>query len=222
MANEAKMLGKVRGLVPDEILATNNDEEQVRLSGQGEQLIAWGAAIYQEDSRLGRTYWTNNTTAVAPVIAMPTTAHNVAIQNNEPDGGRSLIIQRVTAHGIAAAAVLYQACIIACLGQTRETILAASALTLKQCNGGGKNDSRVRVIAGGTAMTGMGATNWFCVSNTLTTATASVGGWAIDAYVDGLFIVPPGRFFAVHVLGSAVGLTAMCQIYWTEKQLLLG
>jgi hypothetical protein len=97
-----------------------------------------------------------------------------------------------------------------------------AAMTLKQANGGGKNDSRARVIIGGTAITGTAATNWFCLSNSQVTLTASVIGWQIDAPVNGRFIVPPGRYFAVHVLGSAVGLTATCNIYWTEKQLLLG
>ena len=222
MSNEAKALGKVRGMIPDLLEASNADEQQIPLSGQGESLYGHGAAIYSEDTRNGRTYYTNNSAAVPAVTAMPTTAHNVAIQNNEPDGGRSLIIQKVTAHSAVAGAVLYQACIIAALGQTRETILAMSALTIKQCNGGGKNDSRVRVIAGGTAITGTVAGNWFCLSNSINTYVASVGGWTCEALVDGRLIVPPGRFFAVHVLASAVGLTPLCQIYWTEKQLLLG
>jgi hypothetical protein len=222
MPNSAKALGKVRGLIPDLLEPSNADEQQINLTGQGEAIYVHSASFYGEDVRNGRTYWTNNSAAVAAVIAMPTTAHNVAIQNNEPDGGRSLIIQRVSAHSAVAGAVLYQACIIACLGQTREAILAASALTFKQCNGGGGKDTRVRVIAGGTAITGVAATNWFCLSDNVNTSTASVGGWAIDVNVDGQYIVPPGRFFAVHVLASAIGLTPMCQIYWTEKQLLLG
>jgi len=224
MPNEAVILGKVRGLNPDEILASNNNEEQIKLSGQGDQLFAMGASVYQENVRLGRTYWTNNTTPVAAVIAMPTTAINLAIYNNEPDGGRSYIIQRVAAVAGAAGAVLYQACIIACLGQVREAIPAMAAMTLKQANGGGKNDSRARVTIGGTALpagTGV-ATNWFCLGSSQVTSTVSVPGWQIDAPVNGRFIVSPGRYFAVHVLGSAVGLTATMNIYWTEKQLLLG
>ena len=222
MPNEAMILGKIRGTNQDELLASNADEEQVRLSGQGEQLYAMGASVYQENTRLGRTFWTNNTTPVAAVIAMPTTAVNLAIYNNEPDGGRSYVIQRVSAVAGAAGAVLYQAYIIGCLGQTREAIAAMAAMTLKQANGGGKNDSRARVIIGGTAITGVAATNWFCLSNSQVTLTASVIGWQIDAPINGRFIVSPGRYFAVHVLGSAVGLTATMNIYWTEKMLLLG
>jgi hypothetical protein len=222
MSNSTKALAKIRGIIPDYLASSNDEEVQVPATGQGEVLYSYAASEYQEQARTGRMFWTNNSAAVAAVIAMPTTAHNVAIQNNEPDGGRSLIIQRVSAHSTVAGAVLYQACIIGMLGQTREAILAASALTYKQTNGGGGRDTRVRVIAGGTAITGAAATNWFCLSDNQNTATASVGGWAIDVPVDGRLIVPPGRFFAVHVLASAVGLTPLCQIYWTEKQLLLG
>ena len=222
MSNETKALGKIKGITSDLIAQSEDEVVQLTMTGQAEVIWVQGATLYQEDVRNGRTFWTNNSAAVAAVIAMPTTAHNVAIENNEPDGGRSLIIQRVSAHSAVAGGVLYQACIIAALGQTREAILAASALTYKPCNGGGGKDTRVRVIAGGTALTGLAATNWFCLSDSVNTVTASVGGWAIDVNVDGRFIVPPGRFFAVHVLASAVGLTPMCQIYWTEKQLLLG
>jgi hypothetical protein len=95
-------------------------------------------------------------------------------------------------------------------------------MTIKQLNGGGKNDTRVRVVTAALpAGTGI-ATNWFALETNVNTVVASLGGWAIEAYVDGRIIVMPGRFFGVHVLASAVGLTPMCQIYWTEEMLLNG
>jgi hypothetical protein len=50
-------------------------------------------------------------------------------------------------------------------------------------------------------------------------ATPGDGLWAP---VDGRFIVPPGRYFAMHVLADVVGSTFQGFIGWHEVQLTLG
>ena len=223
MPNEAKLLGKVRGIVQDTLLPTNRDEEQWQLTGQGEELMA-SCGISQEDIRQGRAFFTNNTTAVACVIAIPTTAVNIALYNNEPDGGRSYIIHRVTAQSLAAAAVITHNGIIGLLGQVREAIPTASAMTIKCLNGSGKLDTRARtIVAASTLAAGTGlAANWFPLGYSYNSAVASLGGMGLVCDVAGRYIVPPGRYFGMHVLGSQVGTTWMMNIFWVEKVLLMG
>jgi hypothetical protein len=224
MANDSKFLGKVRGLVQDTLYPTNRTENQIELSGQGEQLIAPASDGYQEDVRNGRAFWVNNTTAVAAVTAIPTTAVNIAIYNNEPDGGRSYIIHWVYAQSLAGPAAIVHAGMIGILGQVREAIPATSAMTIKCANGSGKLDTRARHIVAATALpagTGLAA-NWRPLGNSVATSVISLGGLGMISYPRGCFIVPPGRYFGVHVLGSAVGATFMMGIGWVEKQLLMG
>ena len=224
MPNESKIYGRVRGIVQDILYPTNREEQQVELSGQGEELFAWSADGYQEDVRQGRAFWVNNTTAVALVTAIPTTAVNIAIYNNEPDGGRSYIIHWVYAQSLAGPAALAHAGMIGILGQVREAIVASSAMTIKCANGSGKLDTRARhIVAASTLPAGTGlAANWFPMGNSVNTAVVSLGGLGMSHYPRGRYIVPPGRYFGVHVLGSAVGATFMMGIGWIEKQLLMG
>jgi len=224
MAFDLKILGKVRGVVMD-LLPTNRDNEQVHLSGQGEQLVANSAAMYQEINRQGKMYWTNTIVDVAAVVAIPTTAVLLALYNNENDGGRSLIIDQVWAMFTTdAAAGLKHAGIIGCLGQVREAVPADQALTIKQCNGMGNTDTRVRTIISGTALpatTGLAA-NWFPLGYSVNSAVASLPGYQISVDTFGKYIVPPGRYFALHVLASVNTIEAQVGIMWHEKVLLNG
>lgn len=225
MANESMIFGKVRGIVTDLLFPAAREDEQVQLSGQGEQEFALAAAPYQEDVRQGRSFAVNTTTAVASVTALPTTAVGIALYNNEPDGGRSYVITRVAAQYTANTAVAQvHVGIIGCLGLVREAIPTTSAAIIKQLNGMGKLDTRARTIVGGTtlpATTGIAA-NWFPLGSSISTAVITLPGMNQTIDVDGRIIVPPGRYFAIHTLGSVVTTSAQLHIHWTEKQLLLG
>ncbi len=219
-----KIAGRVRGVFLD-IFPTNREEEQVHLSGQAEQLIAPGAAPYQEIVRHGRSFWTNTTTAVASVTAIPTTAHGLAIFNANDDNGRSLIIDKVWAlFTVNSTAALMHAGIIGVLGTVREAIPTDAALTIKQCNGMGNTDTKVRTILTGTALpagTGLAA-NWFAIGPSVITAVNALPGFQQDVPIDGRIIVPPGRYFALHTLASHTTSSAILGVSWTEKLLLLG
>jgi hypothetical protein len=224
MAFDLKILGKVRGIFMD-LLPTNREDEQLQLSGQGDLLVAHGAAPYQEIVRQGKSFWVNTTVDVAAVTAIPTTAVLMALYNNENDGGRSLIIDQVWAMCTTdAAAGLKHFGIICCLGTVREAVPADAALAIKQCNGMGNTDTRVRTIISGTALpagTGIAA-NWFPVGNSNNSAVASLPGYQLTADVNGRYIVPPGRYFAIHVLGSVNTSEFQTGIMWHEKVLLNG
>ena len=224
MAFDLKILGKVRGIFMD-ILPTNREDEQVQLTGQGDLLVARGAAPYQEIVRQGKAFWVNTLVDNPGVTAIPTTAVLLALYNNENDGGRSLIIDQVWAMCTTdAQAALKHAGIICCLGTVRETVPADQALAIKQCNGMGNTDTRVRTIIAGTALpSGTGiAANWFPVGSSINSAVASLPGYQIMANVDGRYIVPPGRYFAINVLASLNNIEWQTGIVWHEKILLNG
>ena len=226
--SEIAMLGKVRGLNVDQLEETGK-KEQLALSGQGEKLMALGAPNQQEEVRRGRSFWVANAigSPLAAVTAIPTTGYNLAIYNNEPDGGRSYNIDYVWAHFVVIPAALVHAGIIGCLGQVRETAptIAKSVGVIKSRCGMGKLDTLCRAPVASDivlpATTGYAA-NWFPIGDSVNTAVVSLPGLAQYVPVEGRIIVPPGRFFAVHVLASVTTATSILGIGWTEKQLLLG
>ena len=232
MSLKAQILGKVRGIMMD-LLPTGDDEIQPHLSGQGEQLIAFGAAPYQEIVRQGRSFIVNTTTAVASVTSIPTTAYAFAIYNAEADGGRSLIIDQVGALFVASPSIIPHIGIIGCLGLVREALPTCQTTIIpRQLNGMGNSDTKVRVIVAadnpyaggaGTVLSNTGiAGNWFPLGDSVIGAVTSLPGFQKVFNVDGRIIVPPGRLFLLHTLGAKVDVTAQLFVSWHEKVILNG
>jgi hypothetical protein len=181
------------------------------LDQQRKQLVARAPRRTSTSCGSGRAFYTNTTTAVAAVVAVPTTAVMFALYNNEPDGGRSYVIDWVSAQNVVSTAVASQAQLLVNLGQVREAAPTDGARHQEgQRLGGGSNDTRARTILTATALpatTGL-ATNWFPVGgNGVKPGVAATPGYGCGRTVDGRFIVPPGRYFAVHVVANVVGET---------------
>jgi hypothetical protein len=200
------------------------DPRDVTMTQQLELLIAAGAAPYSEIVRTGRAFWTGTTTAVAAVVALPTTAVMLALYNNAADGGRSLIIDWIAASGVAKTAAAGQQQMLGLIGQLRETAPTDAGLSFKKMNGLGgiKVDSMALTIVGGTALpatTGIAA-NWFPIGPSFgSPGAAATPGDGAHQNTDGRIIVAPGRYFAMHVLADVVGSTYQGFIGWHEKQL---
>lgn len=200
------------------------DDEQIVLNEQLEQLVAPAATAYGEIVRLGRAFKAGTTTAVAGVVAIPTTAVGYAIYNNEPDGGRSYVIDRVWAQNVVSTAVATQAQMLALVGQVREAapVDATPANSFIKLNGlgGGNNDSKMRSILTATALpatTGLQGF-WLPVGpNGVKTGVAATPGYGVEAWITGHMICPPGRYFAITVLSSVVGETFQMGIEWHER-----
>jgi hypothetical protein len=206
------------------------DPREVTLTQQLELLTAQGAAPYREITKMGRAFWTGQTAAVASVVAIPTTAANVALYNNAPDGGRSLVIDWIAASCIVSTAVDSRcAQLLALVGQAREAIPTAAALTIKKMNGlaGGLGtlvDSVAIPVTAALPGTPTGiAANWFpwgpSIAKSAAVGTPGQGLWAA---VDGRIIVAPGRYFAINVMSNAVGETFQGYIGWHEMMIDLG
>lgn len=209
---------------------SGGDPRDIVLTQQLELLVAAGATSYQETVRAGRAFWTGNTASVAAVVAVPTTAVMLALFNNDADGGSSLIIDWVAASGVAKTAAAGQQQMLGLIGQVREAAPTAAAITFKKRNGlsGGVNtqvNSKAIPIIGGTALpanTGIAA-NWFPIGPAFgSPGAAATPGHGAYYTLNGDIIVPPGRYFAMHVLADVVGSTYLGFIGWHEKLIALG
>lgn len=197
--------------------------QTLMLNEQGEQLVALGASFGEEITRLGRSYKAGITAAVAAVVAIPTTAHMFAIYNNEPDGGRSYIIDRIWAQNVVSTAVVAQAQLLALIGQVREAAPtdAMPANGLLSLSGMGKKDTNVRAILTATALPATtGLAGYWIPAGMNATKPSAVGtpGYGMEAFINGRFFVAPGRYFALHVLANVVGETFVAGVEWHERK----
>lgn len=224
---EFKVLGRIRKVAEGyDAQGVGSSDDQITLTGQLEQLTAQGPPPYQETTRMGRAFWTGTTTAVAACVTSPTTVQLFSLYNNASDGGESLIIDWVAAENVASTAVASQATILGNIGQVRETAPTNAATTIKRMNGfGSSNDTNVYTILTATALpatTGIAA-NWFPLGpSAVKPGAATTPGYTVYNVIDGRIIVPPGRYFATHVLANVVGETFNVFIGWHEAQLALG
>lgn len=223
---EVKIVARIRKLLEgvDGDVA-GGDPRDITLSPQLEQLVALASAPYRETVRMGRAFFVNTTTAVASIVAIPTTAVTLALYNNEPDAGRSYIIDWVGAINIVAGAATGQSEIIANIGQTRAAVPTDAALAIKKLNGMGPGkDTKAITIVGGTALDAVtgAAANWFPLGSAVGKPGAVAVGPSIWIPVDGRIICPPGRYFAVHTFSDIVTDTFQMFIAWHELQTNLG
>ena len=136
------------------------------------------------------------------------------------------MIDWAAATNVVSTAVASQAQLIGLVGQVREAIPADAGLAITKMNGiGDSADTCMRTLLNGTALpagTGLAA-NWFPLGPSVgKPGAAGTPGYGLWAPVDGRIIVPPGRYFSIHVLANVVGETFLGYIGWHEKKLTLG
>lgn len=218
---KVEVIGRVRQVSQVTDQRSPGDEEIVGLSEQGELLVANSIAPYEELTRAGRAFQVHTTAAVAAVVAVPTTAHMLALYNGEPDGGWSYVIDYLWAQNVASTAVASQAQMLVLIGQVREATPTDAGLTIPSLSGNGSKDTLARTILNATALpstTGTAA-NWFAFGqSTNKPGVAATPGYGMGVEVNGRFVIPPGRYFAVHVLANVVGETFLAGIMWHEKK----
>lgn len=227
MGMEFRLIARVRKILEAIDQLGPETEAAVSLNDQGEVLVANAASFYGEIVRVGRAFEVHTTAAIAAVVARPTTAVMLAIFNNEPDDGKLGIIDRAWALNEVSTAVASQAVLLGVLGQVREAPPADAALAINALNGMGGKDSRVRSILNATALpagTGLAA-NWRVLpsqSGGQKPGAAATPGYFVNSQIEGRIIVPPGRYFGIHVMANVVGETFTCGIEWHEKNQKLG
>ena len=215
----------------DGITTVGEVQEQFRLTQQGEQWLTPATDSYEEIVRNGRAFYIRATTAVAAVVAKPTTAQMLSIYNDEPEGGRSLIIDWVSAMNVVSTAVASQATIIVNNGLIRVAAPTDSGLIPKKRNGMGsvsnavvrRQDTKVLSIVTGALNASQGIAHcWIPVASNYKMGVVTPAFYTVHRDFRGEFIVPPGRMFATHVIANVIGETFTMSIGWHEKQLTLG
>ena len=213
-----------------ELEATNRETGNpipLEATEAGEQLIAAGDARYADVTRAGSFIY-RNSTAVAAVTGLPTTATNTAFRNSADDGGPSVIIDAIFALQIGnGAAAFGQWGMIYVMGQTRVASQAVDVLIPRKANGLGSTSGQVGTVVtqsiGGTALdavTGV-AIGWMPIGPSVETVVASLPGTQMWADVDGRLILPPGHIIGLHVLASQTTPTFIMGMMWHEKVIAL-
>lgn len=222
MGMNVKLFARVRKLLEAVDQFSPGVDAEVLINEQGESIVALGASPYEEIVRAGRAFEVHTVTAIAAVIARPTTAVMLAIYNNGPTDGRLMIVDRVWALNEVSTAVASQATLLGCLGQVLEVAPADAALPVNSLSGMGGRDTSARSILNATALpagTGLAA-NWRVLplqTGGQKPGAAATPGYSVHSQVDGRIIVPPGRFFGVHVMANVVGETFTCGIEFHER-----
>jgi hypothetical protein len=221
----AVLKARVRKILEAVDASFGGDDEDCVINQQRELLVALGSAQMTETVRAGRAFYTGTTSALAAVVAIPTTANMLSIVNMDADGGRTLVIDWVAAQCVASTAVAGQAQMIGLVGQVRDTTPQAdAALVIKKANGlgGGTNDTKARTATAVLSAANGLAANWFPIgASGVKVGVAATPGYGMWADVNGRFMVPPGRVFALHVLANVVGETFVGFIGWHEKTITL-
>ena len=226
----AKALGRVRRTSLDDAEGVGAEESGIALTQQLEQLQALSSTHCPMVAE-GRAFYIRATTAVAAVVAKPTTAQMMSIYNDEPEGGRSLIIDWVSAMNVVSTAVASQATIIVNNGLIRVAAPTDSGLIPKKRNGMGsvsnavvrRQDTKVLSIVTGALNASQGIAHcWIPVASNYKMGVVTPAFYTVHRNFRGEFIVPPGRMFATHVIANVIGETFTMSIGWHEKQLTLG
>lgn len=219
-------LGRVRKLFEAIDASSPDTDVKLRENLQLELLVAQCGAPNREITRAGRAFYVVAPTARAAVVALPTTAFLLAIYNNEPDAGRSYVIDWVSATNAATTSgAAAEAQLLVGLGQVREALPAdPGTVVVKKCNGFGLSpDSRARFADNTTSPTALSWTPVGPSGNKFNVvANTSSVGYGVHADLGGRFIVAPGRYFGVTVIANATGETFFCALGWHETQTQLG
>lgn len=160
--------------------------------------------------------WQVKSATTACVIAVPTTAAILGIQNGEADGGKSYVFLNVGAIEIANGATLAAFGLIYSI----QLIKPATALTsdvVPTC-------VKPRVgTYGGNAIVDNAPTvvdnSWYPIARQGMVQVASLFGGTIWEDISGLIVLPPGGVLALSAIGPATSTTVQISAMWAEVNL---
>jgi hypothetical protein len=198
---------------------SDQDDKRIQMNDRGDLLVAQALPDRAEIVRMGQSYFSIGTTAVAPVAAIPSTAAHFVLFNNEPAGsGKSYLIdfigtQITTSAG--AAINLGMAHILQPAGITANPSGAVAIYSLdgkSNYRGNGNCKSAATITAPAAA-----AGAWMPVGPTLVCANTANLMLGVEAEIKGKIIVPPQGCYGLASLCNAAG-SAVCTpwIIWHE------
>ncbi len=214
----------LQGLVRKFIRGTygENAPAMPAMNNGGDLLIAQALPERSELVRLGYSFSAQMPAASAwtLLITIPTTLSSLALQNGEPTGGKSYIIDRFW---IKAVTSMASACWLTPLSQVvppGTALVADNAAVLRLgLSGSGIATGRTRsqLVMASTA-TGCLLDKWNHHAGINVSPTTNIAA-TVEVQCYGKYIIPPGGSFNVSAQESVSGGTAICGIEWHEVQL---
>lgn len=193
----------------------------------GDLLVAQGLPANTEVTRLGVRYATMAVSAVAALVARPSTTAALEIYNNTGavnfnGSPQSMIITRIFSHelvtsttGLGGGAVIYA------MVTTGKAAPTDAALAVTSLSGKGVLSPAGPIL--NAASTTIVANGWYPYGSTVKkeSAGAVVPGGALEANIDGRIIVPPGCSLCLHVVSGYTGDTFTSGAEWAFEPLAL-
>lgn len=192
-------------------------EAQSMINGRGDSLVALALPPNAELVRHGESYGVIQGTAVAPVVALPTTTAQVSLWNGEPANGKSYIIDSVFLTGVVSAAAATGMGLVAMINKSAKTLPSGSVLTPFGLAGHNYQGRGSVVLAATVTDDG-----WHPLGNSVVGPASQIGLNA-DIPVKGLYVIPPGGLFSIAALANTAStVTTKIGIRWHEVALDLG
>jgi hypothetical protein len=217
MAGIGRVLGRVRGLNPNNA-PENREDEEFHISPLGDQLVAFALPDLAEIVRLGDS-WQLMGAASTGLTAVPTTAGLLTLWNGEPGNGKIYAIDSVACTKViidVTTADLFT--VWAQIIRSPMATPSAAALAMVSLSGKSNYAGRARPVATSTTL----ANRWDNIGNSPPGAAAIAGSaWQqSDIPLLGKYIVTPGAAFTV--TASEITNTASTfrfTIRWHEIQI---
>jgi hypothetical protein len=161
--------------------------------------------------------WQAKSATTACVIAVPTTAAILGLQNGEPDGGKSYVILAAGAIQIASPASM---CTLGLIHSPQiakpGTALTADVTVIKNLKPRMGGYSGFAILDNGPTIVDDG---WFPLGKPAALNIASLFGANIWHDVDGMVVIPPGGVWGLSCIANATTVTVQIAVVWAELNL---
>jgi hypothetical protein len=214
---EVDCLFRVRATQPSLEQLPQGTDQQAAINPRGDILIAQSLPTRTEETRLRRTFKVIATTAVAPVVALPTTTAPMSLWNGEQDTGRLYVITKIGAICVVSAGAATGLQMAHLINVGKVAAPTSAGLVNRGTAGQVYNGSGIVALAVTVVDEG-----WFPVGQGPIGAASQIG-MGVEANIDGGIIVPPGYRYSICVIANTVTtITVRMYIEWFECLLPLG
>lgn len=194
-------------------------EVGIGASRDGALHVAQALPPLTELARQGEGWSAMNTSALAALVVRPSTVANCTLFNNEPEGGRSYLIDRAFAFNLVSTAAESRYGLWLCVHK-KGLVSPTADITARSSHRGRANYGGSSIVDTAMTVTDDGWFPWGQTSDV--EPTGALPGGVVTAEVQGRLIVPPQCGISTQIVASITGLTFTSGFSWFEKQIDLG
>lgn len=189
----------------------------------GEQIVANGLPPYTMMSLLNKGWQVMNTSALAALVARPSTTAMLTMYNGNTSGSNIvLVIDRIFAFNLVTEDAIADWGVWACIHPTGMTAPTADITAIKSMSGLATAYSGGVIVDTGATVTDNG---WFPVDTTgskVGNSGTTTPGASVAIPIEGRFVIPPTAGISISVVASTVGNTFTSGFSWYELELPVG